>query len=140
MQNDKESKNDRNFYVDHLIKGYYLANFNYDRSIMTVAGGALTVFVVFIDKMVDMDSVQCFPMMKFSWIFFALSLAVIIFRHYSGVKAHEKALKQLDKGKEKKNEPTGGKWNKISEYCLFASCILVSFGFILAAIFIYKNI
>ena len=64
MQNDKEKKNDRNFYVDHLIRGYYSANFNYDRSVMTMAGGALTVFVVFIDKIVDMNSVQWFPLIN----------------------------------------------------------------------------
>ena len=67
MQNDKENKNDRSFYVDHLIRGHYSANFNYDRGVITVAGGALTFFVVFIDKIVgDMNSVQCFPMMKLS--------------------------------------------------------------------------
>ena len=37
MQNDKEKKNDISFYVDHLIRGYYSANFNYDRSVMTMA-------------------------------------------------------------------------------------------------------
>ena len=141
MQNDKENKNDREFYVNHLIRGHYSANFNYDKGVITVAGGALTFFVVFIEKIVgDMSSVQYFPMMKLSWVFFALSLGVIMFRRCSDIKAHEKALKQLDKGKEKKDEPTGGKWNEISEWCLFISYILVIFGFVLAAIFIYKNI
>ena len=79
-------------------------------------------------------------MMKLSWVFFASSLAVIMLRRYSSIKAHEKALKQLDKGKEKRDEPTGGMWNKISEYCLFFSYTLVSIGFVLAAIFICKNI
>ena len=140
MQNDKENKNDRELYINHLIRGHYSANFNYDRGVITVAGGALMFFVVFIEKIVgDRDSVQCFAMMKLSWVFFALSLAVIMFRRCSDIKAHEKALKQLDKGK-KKDEPAGGKWNEISEYCLFASYTLVVIGFVLAAVFIYKNI
>ena len=63
-----------------------------------------------------------------------------MFRRCSDIKAHEKALKQLDKGKEKKDEPTGGRWNKISECCLFVSYMLVVIGFALAAVFIYKNI
>ena len=141
MQSDKKKENDKNFYVDHLIRGYYSANFNYDRSVMTIAGGALTVFVVFIDKIVgDVGSACWFSVMKIAWILFALSLALIMLRHYCGIEAHKKALEQLDKGKQKKNEPTGGIWNKISECCLPFSYILVITGLVLAAIFIYKNI
>ena len=138
-QDEEQLQKEKKFYRELLIKGYYSVNLSYDRDVLTIAGGALTLFAGFIYKIVDFNSADCVLFMKIAWFSLVISMLLIVFRHYAGIKSHNKTLEQLDKGK-KNDEPTGGMWTAVAEFCFVFSAIFLCLGLILAMIFISKNV
>ena len=104
-----------------------------------IAGGGLALFIAFVDGVVkDLNSAEYVITMKFSWFLFALSMSLIMIRHYAGIKSHNKALEQLDKGKEN-DEQIGAVWTKIARWCFVSSAISLIMGLSMAIFFVWVN-
>ena len=136
---EEKLQEERKFYKEHLINAYYSINRSYDRDVLTIAGGGLALFIGFVDGVVeDLNSAEHVIMMKFSWLFLAASMFLIMFRHYVGIKSHRKTLEQLDKGKNP-DEQMGGMWTKIERYSFFLSAVSLFMGLGIAIYFIWIN-
>ena len=136
---EEKLREERKFYKGHLVNAYYSVNRSYDRDVLTIAGGGLALFIGFVDGVVkDLNSAEHVIVMKLSWLFFAVSMFLIMVRHYVGIESHRKTLKQVDEGKNP-DEQMGGIWTRIGRYSFFLSAVSLFIGLCMAIYFIWIN-
>lgn len=121
-----------------LVEAYYQVNRSYDRDTLFVAAGGITLSLSLISKFMDNQQyLECPILIKISLFLFVASVALILLRHYSGIKLHYKAIVMFDKGEKYPTENDG--WKIVADSCFTLLITFLAFGLVMAVIFAVQN-
>jgi hypothetical protein len=126
-------------YRQHLVLAEQKAQDDYDKSIMSLSGGALGVSFAFIEKFVDRNHIVSVCMLQWSWIAWGLSLAAVIMSFWCSRRALRRAINEFDHNAPAQQTP-GGIMSHLTEIFNILSGILFVAGVILMAIFASENL
>jgi hypothetical protein len=126
-------------YRHDLIQAVFKLNENYDKLIITLAGGALGLSLVFIRDFVGDEQIQNTTLLILSWFFFILCLIAILIALLFGIEAHKKAIKQVDSDTIYVEKP-GGLFSVLTTVLHYSGTVFLITGFILMVSFVYTNL
>lgn len=112
---------------------------DFDKTILTLSGGALGLTIAFIKDIIGDDPVVSSKLIFWAWILWGISITAILISFYSSTFALRKAIKRFDDGNIQKIE--AGDWRDSVTGILNAiGGITFVVGVVLAAIFTYLNL
>lgn len=125
-------------YRSLLITAEQKSQEDYDKTLVSLSGGALGLSLLFIENVIG-DSNPVSPgFLVGAWVLWVLSLAAVVLSYFCSGVALRKSIEQCDK-----NDYTGGVGGKAAKATLFlnaASGILFILGVVSIIIFCSKNI
>ena len=113
-------------------------NESYDKLIITLASGSLVLSLAFLKDVIKQDQIVCPMLLMGAWLLFILSLTSVLLAVLFGIKANEKAVKQIDKGTIYDEKP-GGHFSFLTTWSHYMGTIFLLMGFILLTTFVYCN-
>jgi hypothetical protein len=90
---------ERASYRNVLVELEQKAQGEYDKTVLTLAGGALGVSFAFVKDFLGKDAAKCPTLLVGAWIAWVASLAFILLSHYLSTLALRTAIEQFDSGK-----------------------------------------
>jgi len=115
-------------YLTILYETRRYAGEQYDKLIVYLSGGALTLTVGFIEKIVDLSKIKDLSLLYRSWICFSASLIIILISHRTSLLSIDLGIK----GKEKPSDV----WNIITDILNWISMIALVIGIISFILFV----
>jgi hypothetical protein len=131
-------KDDLSAYRQHLVLAEQKAQEDYDKTVLSLAGGALGVSFAFIDKFIPDDRVVWPAMLVTAWAFWALSVGFVLVSYFLSRAALRKAIRQTDSGEIRSVSP-GGAWSRAVLACNASAGGAFLLGVIVIAVFVYRN-
>jgi hypothetical protein len=112
---------------------------SFDKTLVTLAGGALGVSFAFVEKFLGAEPAKSLGYLKGAWGFWVCSLAAVLLSHYISTLALRRAIQQVDSG-QIRGERVGGKFDLILVvlHPLAALSFLAGLGSI--GVFIVRNL
>ena len=111
----------------------------FDKTILTIASGALAISLAFIKNVIVNGSMQKGWLLVISWACLTACLIFILISFYFGLLAYRKAQEQVD-NQTIKNETPGGYYSNILKTCNMLGIILLCVGLITLLTFAYYNL
>jgi hypothetical protein len=93
-----------------LISTEQRAQEAYDRTVLSLSGGALGISFAFVKQFLGNRPVEATECLMIAWAAWVLSLTATLFSHYLSTLAHQAALNDLDSGKPGK---AAGRFDKV---------------------------
>ncbi len=109
-------------YLTILYETRRYAGEQYDKLIVYLAGGALTLTVGFIEKIVDLSKIKDLSLLYLSWICFSASLIIILVSHRTSLLSIDIKIK----GKEKISDV----WSIVTDILNWTSMAALVIGII----------
>ena len=125
-------------YRSELIVADKQSQDSYDRSIITLSGGALGLSLVFIKDIVGEDLILLSWAAILAWMLWAGSIALIVVSFFTSSHALRKAIDQLDSGNIEDN--VGGVWSTATATCNTLAGVFLVLGFFSFIFFASANI
>jgi hypothetical protein len=130
-------------YRRHLVLADQRAQADYDRTVVTLSGGALGVSFAFVDW-VATDGTVLSPVLLFlSWLSWGVSVGAVLISYYFSQKALRRAMVQVDaaleRGEDVESRP-GGWFATLTGICNVLGGVLFVAGVVLIAIFVHRNL
>ena len=140
-ENEEEVNNDQDHssYRNMLIETEQRISEQFDKTILTIAGGALAISLAFIKDVIGNGNMQAGWLLIVSWASLTACLVLILVSFYSSLLAYRKAQDQVD-DKTIKNETPGGYFSKIVSTSNAIGILLLCIGLITLFIFAYQNL
>jgi hypothetical protein len=111
---------------------------DFDKTVLSLSGGALGISFAFIKDIVNTDILVNPLLLILSWICWGLSVAVVLVSYYTSHLALRKAIRQVDVGDIRKSLP-GGIADYITAICNALGGILFFIGIVLISVFVWHN-
>ena len=113
----------------------------YDKLLIALAGGALTLTVGFTRDVVELHLNNDIFFLFLSWAAFALALCIILFNYYFGISQLARGAEENSKP-EADRKPVPARYQPLTRYANAANFSLIAFGsgLILFILFLYYNI
>jgi len=112
---------------------------NYDRTLITLAGGALGLSFALLDKLASPHGVRSVNLLVGAWISWSATLLISLFAFLMSRAAFVSALKQLYGGNLDYRNP-GGRWARLTVVCNILAGFLFFLGVVLIALFTLHNL
>lgn len=112
------------------------AQVDYDKAILTLAGGALGISFAFFRDITAKLATTHAGFLLGAWIFWALSLTAALAAFYMSVKAFQKIINEIDEGR----EPDVHKANAPTKVLNKLAGVLFVPGVACAIVFLYQNL
>ena len=125
-------------YRDTLQKMESESQVFYDKAVLTLSGGAFYLSFAYVSNFIKGSEALGRWWLTFSWIFWALSILVLLLSHLFSAKSCRYAVEQLDKNKLDEKTP-GGIYEKATHFCNFLGCVMFISGVITMCIFVVIN-
>ena len=132
---DEEFKDYRNGLVETQRK----LNESYDKLIITLAGGSLALSITFLKDIIGSSEINLPYLLLIAWGLFIVSLASILCEILFGIKAHKKAIQQIDNDTIRK-EKVGGNSSLLSSASHWIASISLILGLLFISTFAFFNI
>lgn len=134
MSEDEDLKK----YRDSLMQFDHEASLNFDKTVMSLSGGALGLTITFIKDIVPnpVDGTKIFLLV--SWIALATSLTFILFSYLTSMMSLRKAMEQVDT-KKIYEERVGGNATVITEWLRNLSSLGFLVGLISFIVYVLLN-
>lgn len=126
-------------YREGLVETQRKLNEGYDKLIITLSGGSLALSITFLKDIIGSNEINFPYLLLIAWGLFVLSLTSILIEILFGMKAHKKAITQVDSGTIH-NEKVGGKSSYWSSGALWVAAISLVFGLLFISTFAFLNI
>ena len=126
-------------YRRHLVLAEQKAQEAYDKTVLTLSGGALGISFAFVDSFLQGETVDNTACLVASWVCWGLSVAVALASHFFSQLALRSAIHQTDEG-EIHIRPPGGVFSRITDICNVSGGLFFFAGLILIILFVYANI
>ncbi len=137
MGDDQEYQKLRHEYRSLLIEGERKAQEDYDKTIITLSGGALGVSMVFIKDVLG-SSIVDINNLQWAWGCWAASLLCVLFSFFLSQQAFRKAIFQVDDRKELKSP--GGIFSTLIQIANPLGGVLFLLGVVFIIIFAGSNL
>jgi hypothetical protein len=125
-------------YRQHLILAEQKAQEDYDKTVLSLAGGALGISFAFVDKFMSGGAASRPGFLVAAWSCWGLSLGCVLVSYFLSRNALRTAIQQTDAGKIRRLSP-GGAWSVVLEICNVASGVAFVLGVILIVLFVWFN-
>ena len=122
-------------YRNLLQKLEMKAQEQYDKTVITLSTGALSISFVFIKDIVKLDKIVFIDFLIAAWICWALSVSCVLISFYTSKQAMSKAIYDFDENIEEHN-----KSNTATSILNFLSGTFFVLGLIFIIIFVKKNL
>ena len=130
---------DEQKYRTLLIETEQKSQEDYDKTVLTLSGGALAVSFAFVKDIVGKNPVQRPNWLLAAWICWGVSVCCVLFSFFFSQQALRKAIKQLDEGTIYAVKRPGGWFEKVNITLNALGGILFLIGVICVTIFVYYN-
>jgi hypothetical protein len=126
-------------YRNHLVLAEQKAQEDYDKTVLSLSGGALGVTFAFLKDLVGSNPISYKGFLFWAWICWAFSIAATLCSYHASHKALRKTIYQVDKGAIYDEIP-GGKSSSFTSFLNRVSGALFVIGVILISIFVWINL
>jgi len=126
-------------YRQHLVLAEQKAQEVYDKTVLSLSGGALGISFAFVDKFLTGDTVYGKAYLVSAWFCWGLSVAVVLASHFFSQRALRRAIEQVDQGEIYIRAP-GGVFSRITDICNTAGGALFLIGLVMMILFIDTNL
>jgi len=125
-------------YREWLVKAEHQASQDFDKAILTLAGGALGLSLVFVDPTKLVGPLRASWLLGLSWLSLAVSLLASLSSLLTSRRALRISIEQLDSERLAREAP-GGKWATYTERLNVAAACLLFAGVIFLVTFGWLN-
>ena len=125
-------------YRKHLVDARQQAQADYDKTVLTLAGGALGISFAFVERFVKDQPPFRIGFLVAAWMTWTVSLASVLVSFYLSRLSLDKAIRQADGGTIRRTRP-GGVATILVEGCNFMSGASFVVGLVLMALFVWYN-
>jgi len=98
MTKDNENIDSTAEFRKQLLEWEQKIGESYDKTLITLSGGALGLTIAFIKDIVGKDSIECTKLLISSWVSWTISLTSLLLALYFAQFAYRKTIEQLDDG------------------------------------------
>jgi len=126
-------------YRDHLIKAEQKAQEDFDKTVITLSGGALGISFAFVKDVVGPDDLVKLCLLYWAWVMWGTSLIAVLFSYFFSHLALRKAVKQADE-KTLYHQRVGGGFDIVTAGLNISGAILFVIGVILMILFVKSNL
>lgn len=126
-------------YRQHLVLAEQKAQEVYDKTVLSLSGGALGISFAFVDKFLTCDTVNNTAYLECAWFCWGLSVAVVLASHFFSQRALRRAIEQVDKGEIYIRAP-GGIFSWITVICNTVGGVFFFAGLVFMILFVSTNI
>lgn len=126
-------------YRQHLVDTLQKVSESYDKTVITLSGGALGVSFTYVKDFIGANEVQSPRLLFWSWVLLTISLSSVLFSLFFGTLAFRKAIRQVDDGTIYENKPGGG-LSKITIILHSSGATFLLIGLLLLGCFVYSNL
>ena len=125
-------------YREHLVQAEQKTQEDYDKTILSLSGGALGISFAFIKDILGTDPIVQPNLLLIAWICWGMSVGVVLFSHYFSHLSLRKSIEQVDKDKIHDERP-GGIYDRITAFMNAIDGILFLIGVVIMIAFVYLN-
>lgn len=126
-------------YRSHLILAEQKAQEDFDKTILTLSGGALGISFAFVKDIIGPNPITNTWFLIFAWISWGLSVTTVLLSFFTSHLALRQTINQADRGEIYSKRP-GGCYDIITEGCNLMGFIFFSIGVALMIIFVWLNL
>ncbi|MBK8902969.1 MAG: hypothetical protein IPM53_17395 [Anaerolineaceae bacterium] len=126
-------------YRTFLINADQKAQEDFDKTILTLSGGALGISIAFVKDVIGGNPIEYAWALAWAWISWSVSLTCILTSFYLSQQALRKSIRQVDSG-EIYQETPGGRFSKFTSYANGLGIIFFILGVLLIVLFAYRNL
>jgi len=130
-----------NEYRTYLRQAHQMAQENFDKTVLSLSGGALGISFAFIKDIVGPDALKARGLLYAAWLSWGISVTLVLASFYSSQRALHRALCQLESSnvEELQSAKLGGFADRITWTLNALAGILFLVGVILLTIFVRQN-
>ncbi len=125
-------------YRQHLVLAGQKAQEDYDKSVLSLSGGAFAVSLIFIDKVIGPGKIIHQGILLAAWMCWCLSIALVLWSYYTSGKALRKAIDQIDS--DQLQRQPGGAMACATKVLNLLSGVLFVVGLVAIAVFAIYNL
>ena len=107
MTTEKTQEDYRNEYRAQLLEYAKESQTSYDKTLITLSGGALGISFAFVDQFISKSPVQQQSLLVTAWTCWIVSLSLILFSFYTSNQAMLRAVRQVDREPALSTNPGG---------------------------------
>jgi hypothetical protein len=122
-----------------LLKAEQKAEDDFDKTILTLSGGALGITFAFIKDILGNKPVIDSGLIFYAWVAWGISISAVLLSFYFSGLALRKAIRQVDNGKIYKKHP-GGWYDSVTGLLNAIGGLSFFSGVLLAALFAHLNL
>ena len=126
-------------YRNLLIEAEQKAQEDFDKTVLSLSGGALGISFTFVKDVIGTKSIEQPYFLLASWISWGLSVTFVLVSFYFSQHALRRAINQVD-NKEIYTQAPGGLFSRLTSICNALGGILFLLGVILIVIFVGYNL
>jgi hypothetical protein len=126
-------------YRKHLVLAEQKAQEDYDKTVLSLSGGALGISFAFIDKVVKTKPLVSPGYLFWSWVAWASSVVIVLASYFFSIRALRKAIKQSHTGEIYVRKP-GGWAALLTETANIFGAAFFILGLFLLGVFVWRNI
>lgn len=135
----REEVNYLSSYRDHLVLAGQKSQEDYDKTVVTLSGGALGVTFAFLEKVIGNGPAATPELLFAAWLCWAASITSVLTSYFLSRVALRKAIEQVDSGEDPPRRP-GGWTGFATEIFNILSGTFFVVGVVTAAIFVLRNL
>jgi hypothetical protein len=125
-------------YRSQLIALEQKAQESYDKTVLTLSGGALGVSFAFVSNFVERDSMVCPGLLFSAWVAWAFSLACALASHFASCLALRRAVQELDR--DRSVQRPGRRYDRFTGFFNLTAGVLCVAGMLLLVTFVWRNV
>lgn len=130
---------DLNEYRTHLVLAEQKAQEQFDKTVLTLSGGALGISFAAIKHLTGSGAVSATGLLLTAWSCWALSAFAVLLSFFFSHQALRRAIKQVDTGTIR-SEPPGGWLDRITAVLNMLGAILFGVGLASMIMFVGRNL
>lgn len=134
----EQTPNDLTDYRKHLVSAEQKSQEDFDKTVLTLSGGALGVSLTFLKDVIGSSPVASPGLLLSSWMCWAVSASVVLISFYLSQIALRHAIAQVDNGSIH-NEKPGGRFSTYTSWLNGLGAILFLVGMFTIILFVHAN-
>ncbi len=131
---DEDLKKYRSILIDASQK----AQESFDKTVLTLSGGALGISFAFVKDFVEKDQISLSHLLFGSWISWGLSMLCVLVSFFCSQKALSKTVEQVDRERIYSETP-GGRWTCAVDFLNVLGGLFFIVGLVSAIVFMGYN-
>lgn len=125
-------------YRKHLVSAEQKSQEDFDKTVLSLSGGALGISFVFLKDVIGQNPVSSPGYLFASWVSWGLSTFAVLLSYYLSQLALRHTIAQVDRGKIYEEQP-GGHYAELTKYLNAIGVVLFFFGVCNITYFAYAN-